>query len=39
VQCRATITAVTPLRASLEELFMAAAEKSAIHAAHDRRSA
>jgi ABC-2 type transport system ATP-binding protein len=39
VQRRATVTAVTPLRASLEELFMAAAESSAIRATPGRRSA
>lgn len=39
VQCRATISAVTPLRSTLEELFMAAAEGSAIQAGRDRRSA
>jgi ABC-2 type transport system ATP-binding protein len=39
VQGRATVVSVTPLRASLEELFMAAAETSAIRATHERRSA
>jgi len=39
VQARATIGAVTPLRSSLEELFMAAAEGSAIRASGERRSA
>jgi hypothetical protein len=39
VQGRVSIHAVTPLRASLEELFMAAAEGSAIQATSGRRSA
>lgn len=39
VQARATIVSVTPIRSSLEELFMAAAESSAIRATTDRRSA
>ena len=39
VQARATIVSVTPLRVSLEELFMAAAESSAIRATTTRRSA
>ncbi|MCC6347966.1 MAG: ABC transporter ATP-binding protein [Candidatus Eisenbacteria bacterium] len=39
VQSRAAIRAVTPLRASLEELFMAAAEGSALRAGDGRRSA
>lgn len=39
VQSRARIGAVTPLRRSLEQLFMAAAEGSAFHAGRDRRSA
>jgi len=39
VQGRATISAVTPLRGSLEELFMATAGDSAIRAGAERRSA
>ena len=39
VQGRISVRAVTPLRASLEELFMAAAEGSAIQATSRRRSA
>jgi ABC-2 type transport system ATP-binding protein len=39
VQQRATITSVTPLRSTLEELFMAAAERSAIRGTPERRSA
>jgi len=39
VQARATIVSVTPIRGSLEQLFMAAAESSAIRAGGNRRSA
>ena len=39
VQQRVTIQSVTPMRSSLEELFMAAAEGSAFHADLERRSA
>jgi ABC-2 type transport system ATP-binding protein len=39
VEHRVTIEAVTPMRASLEELFMATAEHAAIHGRNQRRSA
>lgn len=39
VQQRAVVHAVTPLRSTLEDLFMAAAEDSAIRATGSRRSA
>jgi ABC-2 type transport system ATP-binding protein len=39
VQERVEVKAVTPQRQSLEQLFMAAAESSAMHAASERRSA
>ncbi len=39
VRCGAVVGAVTPQRVSLEELFMAAAEGSAIRAERERRSA
>lgn len=39
VQRHVTIQSVTPMRSSLEELFMAAAEGSAFHADLERRSA
>ena len=39
VSQRVDVRAVTPQRNTLEELFMAAAESSAIHAASERRSA
>jgi ABC-2 type transport system ATP-binding protein len=39
VQHGVAVDAVTPMRASLEDLFMATAEHAAIHGRHDRRSA
>jgi hypothetical protein len=39
VERRAEVRSVTPMRTSLEELFMAAAEDAAMHASEQRRSA
>ena len=39
VQQRATVRSMTPVRGSLEDLFMAAAEDAAFHADTTRRSA
>ncbi len=39
IEHRVTVESVTPMRASLEELFMATAEHAAIHSRRERRSA